>query len=122
MQGGAAPAQVVVVHRREVVVDQGVSVNQLQRAGGMVECVVQFGPGTDGPGCRIQQAGTDALAAGFQGIAHRGLKASEAGRLPGLCAEAAVGQQTGFTARTASRHELREGVAHSPSCASAPGS
>ena len=64
---GTPAAQVVVVHRRQIVVNQGVGVDQLDGGGGMVE-------GRFGRACQptggIHQPGADALAAAEHGVAH----------------------------------------------------
>jgi hypothetical protein len=68
MRGRAPAAQVVVVHRRQVVVDQGVGVNQLDRRGGR-----QHGAwlGARGACAGKTQDRADALAPGEQGVTHR---------------------------------------------------
>ena len=68
MAGRLAAAEVVVIHRRQVVVNQGIGVHHLDGGGGV-----------DGPGARhLEEAGTrehqegpEPLAAREEGIAHR---------------------------------------------------
>ena len=58
--GRAAAAQVVVVHGREVVMDQGIGVDQLDGAGGAVH---HLGGQADGPGGGVDQGGRMRLPA-----------------------------------------------------------
>ena len=66
--GGLAPAQVVVVHRRQVVVDQGVGVDQLHRHRRHVGL---FQAAAGEPAGGVHQHRADPLAAGQGRVAHR---------------------------------------------------
>ena len=65
--GQAPPAQVVVVHGREVVVDQRIGVDQLDGAGGAVH---HLGCQADGAGGGVDQGRPDAFARPEGGVAH----------------------------------------------------
>ena len=65
--GRAAPAQVVVVNRRQVVVDQGKGVDALHGAGQRQGLI---GVAADGLRAREGQDGAQALAAAEQGVAY----------------------------------------------------
>ena len=71
MTGGLAASQPVVVHRRQVVVDQRVGVDQLDRPR-QRQHLLLLGP--DRPGGRQREHGTDALPARQQRVAHRFLE------------------------------------------------
>jgi hypothetical protein len=83
--GGPAAAEVVVVHRREVVVDEAVRVDELER-GGEREDVLRVFFERGGGGER--EHGTDALAAGEEAVAHGFLEALRSG----LVGELEVGE------------------------------
>ena len=68
MAGRFAAAEVVVIHRRQVVVNQGIGVHHLDGGGG-VDC-----PGArhiEEVGTREHQEGPEPLAAREEGITHR---------------------------------------------------
>ena len=60
-------AQIVVVHGRQVVVDQGIGMDELHRAGGAVQ---GFQGRPDRRAGRVDQHRADALAAAQHGVAH----------------------------------------------------
>jgi hypothetical protein len=60
-------AQIVVIHRRQVVVDQRIGVDEFHRAGGSVQ---RFECGADRRAGRINQHRPDALAAAQHRVAH----------------------------------------------------
>ncbi len=76
VHGGAATAQVVVVHRRQVVMHQRIGVDQLHRAGRRVEFFDRHAKRLAGG---VNQQGAQALAA-VAGIAHRFMQAAGVGR------------------------------------------
>jgi len=72
VHGGLAAAQVVVVHRRQVVVHQRIGVDQFHRDGGrMQRGFVRLQQRAAG----IDEQGTHALAASQDGVAHGGMQA-----------------------------------------------
>ncbi len=68
MTGRSAASQIVVIHRRKIVVDQGIRVNHLQRAGGR-QSVFKGAP--TGFGREQTEHGPEPLAAGERAISHR---------------------------------------------------
>ena len=77
VRGRQAAAQLVVVHRRQVVVDQRVGVDQLDRAGDRQEAL---GLGAERAGGGQREDRAHPLAAGEQRVAHRLLEAGGRGR------------------------------------------
>ena len=67
MAGELAAAVVVIIERRQIVVDQRVGVDELERAGGGGGAVDGIGDGGRG---REAEQRADALAAGEQAVAH----------------------------------------------------
>ena len=67
MNGGAAAPQIVVVHGRQVVVDERVSVDQLDGCGDWIERRFRR---ADELAARIHQQRTNALTAAEHGVAH----------------------------------------------------
>ncbi len=65
--GGPAAPQVVVVERRQVVMNQRIGVHQFKRAGRVLHARGAVGNGVGGGHA---QDGADALAAGEQAVAH----------------------------------------------------
>ncbi len=74
----AAAPEGVVVHRREIVVDQRIGVDQLERRRQRHRLLAREADRVRG---RERQDGPDALAAGQQRVAHRLLQARCEGRL-----------------------------------------
>jgi hypothetical protein len=89
--GGLAPAQVVVVHAGQVVVGQGVNVDQFHRAGGPFD---QFGVGAHRLAGGEGQHGPHPLATPQDHIAHGGV---ESGGSQGFRGQYPI--QGGFHAR-----------------------
>ena len=67
MHRGLPATQVVIVHGREVIVNQRVGMDQLQRHGRGVQVVIR---GAQGAAGRIDQHRPQPLAAHQQGVAH----------------------------------------------------
>ncbi len=71
MAGGPAAAQLIIVHRRQIVVDQGVGVDQLHRTGRRIQrrprVAAKLAAGVD-------QQRAQAFASAEHGMAHRLMK------------------------------------------------
>ena len=76
VRGGTTPAKVIVVHARQVVVHQRVSVDALERHSDRQGIV---GGGPEGIGGRKYQHGAQTLAARLQAVAHRLVQPGRAG-------------------------------------------
>ena len=78
VRGGLAAPQVVVVHGRQVVVDEAVGVDHLHRAGERHQVLARPAHRLAG---REDEHGTDALAAGEEAVAHGAVDGGRPGRL-----------------------------------------
>ena len=126
MTGRAPAPQIVVVHRREVVVDQGVGMDEFDGTGGAVE---QRGIHAECLACGIGQERADALAAAEDRVSHglvqpnrlhacRGQKGVERGLDAGATARAEVVQSgvSHWIRRALDRNRIRTGVRHRVEC------
>ncbi len=64
---GLAASQVIVVHGRQVIVDQRVGMDQFNRCRRCVEC---FRVGANGPPTGVDQGGANAFATAQHGVTH----------------------------------------------------
>ena len=65
--GGSPPTQIIVIHRRQIVVHQAVHMDQLDRGGWIVE---RFRGGAERRAGRVDQRRTQAFAAAEHAVAH----------------------------------------------------
>ena len=77
---GLATAQIIIIHRRQVVVDQRIGVNELDCAGRAIQNLT---PAPDGLAAGIDQRRPDAFAAVEYRIAHGPVQAGRVGRSRG---------------------------------------
>ena len=80
MTSGSASAEIIIVHAREVIVDEGVGVHDLDGAGGRESI---GGVATASFVCGEGEDGAESLAAGEDGIPHRLVNGARLSGFPG---------------------------------------